>query len=240
LEDWVFLSLDRLAMANFVGSASTSSLVTADPNGGKSQTTKPLDRIFVEGVIRDNLNQQTTSVNVKLRLAGPKDTETIARLVQLLAVYEKEPDAVNMGAKDYLVDGYSSLAEPLFYCILADVTSPDEANNTDGKLTPSTTISAAMGLFYFGHSMADGRFLYLEDLFCDETFRGQGLGTAIMKELARISLALDCCQFIWTALDWNTPALSFYNKIGATLKDDVKITRYCGNELQTFAKCQDT
>lgn len=236
LDDWVFLSMDRLAMSNFVGllpSPPTASSLTIDSKEKERPQPALLNRCFVEKVIKETLLQQKTSTNVKLRLAGLYDTDAIARLVKLLAIYEKEPDAVNMTAKDYFTDGYNSSIEPLFYCILADVETVHDVE----PLTRTNT-AAAMGLFYFGHSMTEGRFLYLEDLFCEEEFRGKGLGTAIMKQLARISLALDCYQFIWTALDWNAPALSFYNKIGATLVDNLKITRYCGDNIRSFAESE--
>lgn len=237
LDDWIFLSMDRLAMSNFVGPPLITSSEILGHHEGNETKMKPLLFLFVEDTIRETLDKQTISTNnaiVKLRLAGPEDTETIARLVQSLAIYEKEPDAVNVTAQDYFLDGYNSM-EPLFYCILADVLATDD--EMDDNTAPPTT--AAMGLFYFGHDLLDGPFLYLEDLFCDEAFRGKGIGTAIMKKLALISLELDCSQFVWSALDWNTPALSFYNKIGATIKKDSKITRYCGSDLIFFAESEN-
>jgi diamine N-acetyltransferase len=162
---------------------------------------------------------------VTLRLAGPDDVETMSRLINQLAVYVEEPDAVNVTAKDYQVDGCGASEEPLFYCILADVPSGEEG-----------IITCGIGTFVFGYSWGEGRFLYLEDLFIEEVYRGMGGGKAIMERLALISLALDCCKFTWAALDWNTPALNFYRKIGASLKDDLKITRYCGTELLWFAE----
>lgn len=234
LEDWMFLSMDRLAMANFVGSPSLASS-SCCPHEGKIAKMKPLLFLFVEDTIRETLFEQTTittnsNESVTLRLAGPEDTEIIDRLVHQLAAYEKEPDAVKMDSENYFLDGYDS-TEPLFYCILADVIATND--EVDGKAAPATTV--AMGLFYIGHDLLDGPFLYLEDLFCDEAFRGKGVGTAIMKQLARISLELDCRKFVWTALDWNAPALSFYEKIGATIENESKITRYCGSDLQSFA-----
>lgn len=225
-------------MANFIGSPQIESSSDLGTDEGEIRTMKSLLFLYVEDTIRETLEEQTITTNCatrNLRLAGPEDTETIARLVQQLAIYEKKPDAVNVTAQDYFMDGYNS-AEPLFYCILADVVATDDELN--GKTAPTTT-TVAMGLFYFGHDLVHGPFLYLQDLFCDEAFRGKGIGTEIMKQLARISLALDCSQFLWSALDWNAPALSFYNKIGATIKEELKITRYCGKDLHSFARSQN-
>eukprot|EP00535_Pseudo-nitzschia_heimii_P005502 CAMPEP_0197186352 /NCGR_PEP_ID=MMETSP1423-20130617/13753_1 /TAXON_ID=476441 /ORGANISM="Pseudo-nitzschia heimii, Strain UNC1101" /LENGTH=417 /DNA_ID=CAMNT_0042637639 /DNA_START=84 /DNA_END=1337 /DNA_ORIENTATION=+ len=239
LHDWVFLSMDREAMANFVGSPLTALSLCQNPEEGNATKMKSLLFLYIEDAIRETLVQQKLpkqSANIRLRLAGSEDTETISRLVRLLAVYEKEPDAVNVTADDYFIDGYHS-TEPLFYCILADIVAADEEmEEEDGCDNTRPRITVAMGLFYFGHNLNDGPFLYLEDLFCEEAYRGKGIGTAIMKQLANISLSLDCSQFIWTALDWNVPALSFYKKIGAKMNNEAKITRYCGSDIQSFAR----
>ncbi len=223
--------MDRTAMANFVGATERSSL---SDDKGKDMSMKRLLFLHIEDTIREILEEQSMIKNgiaVNLRLAEGEDTDTIAGLVQGLAIYEKEPDAVNVTAEDYFIDGYNS-EEPLFYCILADVTTKDETG------TESTT-TAAMGLFYFGHNLLDGPFLYLEDLYCEEVYRKKGIGTEIMKQLASISLALDCSQFVWVALDWNAPALSFYKKIGATMQKELKITRYCGDDIRIFAESEE-
>ena len=57
-----------------------------------------------------------------------------------------------------------------------------------------------------------------------------------MELLSHIALSLECCKFVWTALDWNTPALKFYERIGARQIKDEKITRYCADDLKAFAE----
>ena len=230
-------------MANFIGSPILESSISPDSREGNVTKMKSFLFLYIEDTIRETLVQQTVpkqDVNIKLRLAGSEDTGTISRLVKLLAIYEKEPDAVKVTAEDYFMDGYNS-TEPLFYCILADVVSgeQEEEDEEDGNANTGSRTTVAMGLFYFGHNLIDGPFLYLEDLFCEEAYRGRGIGTAIMKQLAHISLALDCSKFIWTALDWNAPALSFYSKIGATIESELKITRYCGSDIQSFAQSEN-
>ncbi|KAL3895790.1 MAG: hypothetical protein SGARI_007345 [Bacillariaceae sp.] len=157
--------------------------------------------------------------------------ETVRHLVQQLAIYEKEPDGVNVTAKDYQLDGGSE--EPIFYCILADVKDGDD------DATTTTTKTIGMGFFFFAFdSSGEGRFLYLDDLFVEEEHRGKGAGKGIMELLAHIALSMECCKFVWTALDWNTPALQFYERIGAEQKTDLKITRYCDEALKSFATQQ--
>jgi diamine N-acetyltransferase len=225
LLEWLFLEMDQPAMTSFL------EISNVDPKVACSSVAlqgSPLNREHVEHVIQLCLRNEVAPGNrspVTFRLAGPDDVETISHLVHQLAIYEKEPDAVNVSSTNYLVDGCSASEEPLFYCILADVPNEDEG-----------VVTCGMGVFFFGHVLEEGRFLYLEDLFIEEAYRGMGGGKAIMERLALISLALDCCKFTWAALDWNTPALNFYQKIGATLKDELKLTRYRGTELLWFAE----
>lgn len=228
MPEWLFLEMDQPAMTAFVGG------MTVDPKtlllSKADETAAALTRTHVEKVVGLCLQAAETAINqnpnLTFRLAGPEDVESISRLVHQLAIYEKEPDAVNVTANDYLLDGYapSKDATPIFYCVLADVVNKD-----------SVTTTCGMGLFYLAYAWNEGRFLYLEDLFVEEAFRGIGAGKAIMERLASISLALGCSKFVWTALDWNTPALNFYKRIGATVKSDLKLTRYCGKQLQLFA-----
>lgn len=221
--------MDRAAMAKFVG----STIPAATTEEENDMSMKSMMFLHIEDTIREILFEQSMErdgMTVNLKLAESDDTDTIAGLVKGLAIYEKEPDAVNVTAKDYFVDGYNS-TEPLFFCILVDA--------TDEK-SPETTTTVAMGFFYFGHDLKEGPFLYLEDLYCEEAFRKKGIGTEIMKLLAQISLALDCTKFVWTALDWNAPALAFYEKIGATMQTEFKITRYCGSDVEAFARSDDT
>jgi GNAT superfamily N-acetyltransferase len=155
-----------------------------------------------------------------------EDAKNIARLVQGLAIYEKEPDAVNCTLDDYILDGGGK--EPLFYCLLLDYYEKDSAD--------ASRHTCGMAFMYFGYVLSQGRFLYLEDLFLEEAYRKQGGGTLILQTLAEIGLHLDCSQFYWTALDWNSPALNLYEKVGAKIQKGLQISRYTGTSLRTFAE----
>lgn len=100
--------------------------------------------------------------------------------------------------------------------------------------TPSHAFG--MAFIWFGFQLSDGRFVYLEDLYLEEPYRKRGAGSLVMKSLAEIGQSIGCNKLFWQALDWNTPALTFYNKIGATVQKGVITTRYAGDTLKTFAR----
>ena len=146
--------------------------------------------------------------------------------------------------EDYFRDGAKS-TDPLFYCLLADFHEENIIVVRDGDRDSSATTSIStssgtaktcgMAFMFLGYEHCQGPFIYLEDLYIDEPYRGLGGGKLLMKELARIALNLGCVKLTWSALDWNTNALNFYKKIGAVIEEDKKLTRYCGQDLKSFA-----
>jgi GNAT superfamily N-acetyltransferase len=84
----------------------------------------------------------------------------------------------------------------------------------------------AYAIYFFTFStMVGKRGLWLEDLFIDAAFRGKGIGKALMTYLAGIAVQNDCARFEWIVLDWNTSAIRFYTRLGATLLTDWRICR---------------
>ena len=79
------------------------------------------------------------------------------------------------------------------------------------------------------------RGVYLEDLFVVPEWRGHGLGRQLLARLAAIALARDCGRLEWSVLDWNTPAIGFYRRLGAVPMDDWTIFRVTGESLQRLA-----
>jgi GNAT superfamily N-acetyltransferase len=77
--------------------------------------------------------------------------------------------------------------------------------------------------------------LYLEDLFIKPEYRGHGLGQALLIHLAGLAVARGCGRFEWAVLDWNVDAPGFYQKLGATVMPDWRITRVTGDALLRLA-----
>jgi GNAT superfamily N-acetyltransferase len=217
LQEWHILRMSRSAMETYVGK-----ILERTTNANEVFT-----RSLVESQVNACLSSRFSSNSkFRLRLAGrhnKDDADQIARLVHGLAVYEKRPDAVKRTAQDYLLDGSGD--EPLFYCLLVDY--------YDSETNQTTT--CGMAFVYFGYLLEKGRFLYLEDLFFEEAYRKKGGGSLALHILAEVGLRLNCESFFWTALDWNTPALNLYAKIGAKVQPGLKVSFYTDNKLIEFA-----
>ncbi len=96
--------------------------------------------------------------------------------------------------------------------------------------------TAGFALFFHNFSTFLGRRgLYLEDLFVRPAFRRRGYGRALLVHLARLAVERGCGRFEWAVLDWNTPAIGFYQQLGAQILPDWRITRVTGAALTALA-----
>jgi len=153
-----------------------------------------------------------------IRPATPADIPGILQLIRALADYEKLSHQV-------VVDE-ARLREHLFgprpY---AEVLLAEEGAQLVGY-----------ALFFHTYSTFLGQpSLYLEDLFVLPSHRGRGLGKALLARMARLAVERNCGRFEWMVLDWNTPAIQFYESLGAALAPEWKLCRMTGDALQRFA-----
>ena len=156
---------------------------------------------------------------LRIRPAVPQDAELIVQFIRELAEYEREPESAIATAADILRDGFGE--SPKFRTLIAEW---DER-------------SAGFALFFLNYSTWLGRpGLYLEDLFVRPEFRGNGIGKAMLQELARIALAENCYGMKWQVLDWNTPAIDFYEGLGAKLQKEWLSVRITGEPLRALAE----
>jgi GNAT superfamily N-acetyltransferase len=96
----------------------------------------------------------------------------------------------------------------------------------------------ALGFALYFHNYSTflaRRGLYLEDLFVVPEARGRGIGKALIRHCARVAVQRQCGRFEWAVLDWNKPAIDFYQSIGATILLDWQLCRLSGDALQSFA-----
>ena len=153
-----------------------------------------------------------------IRPATPADVPTILALVIELAVYEKQPDAVGATVAS-LTDalfGPKAVAE----CLIAE---------SDGAV-------AGIALFFTNFSTWSGKpGLYLEDLYVTPAARGSGTGTALLAHLARLAVERGYARVEWSVLDWNAPAIGFYESIGARPQSEWTVYRLQGDVLAKLA-----
>ncbi|SDH00128.1 Ribosomal protein S18 acetylase RimI [Paraburkholderia steynii] len=157
-----------------------------------------------------------------IRAATPDDVGTMLALMYELAEFEKLTHlfiATEDGLRDALFG-----ARPSAEAIVAE---------RDGKM-----ISYA--LFFHNYSTFLGRRgLYLEDLYVQPTERGTGLGSKMLRYLAALAVERQCGRFEWSVLDWNQPAIDFYQKMGATVLPDWRVVRITGDALDQLAASAD-
>ncbi|MDQ1090888.1 GNAT superfamily N-acetyltransferase [Xanthomonas sacchari] len=153
-----------------------------------------------------------------IRPAVADDAALILRLIRDLARYERAEDAVQTDE--------AGLRASLFG---ADARARALICEADGQ-------PVGYAVYFYNYSTWLGRNgLYLEDLYVDPAHRGVGAGKALLQHLARQAVAEGCGRFEWSVLDWNQPAIDFYEAVGARAQDEWTVYRLQGEALARFA-----
>ena len=157
-------------------------------------------------------------MTLSIRPATPTDLPLIAQFIRDLADYEKLAHEVRFNE--------TKLGEKLF--------GPRPyAEVVIGELDGEPQ---GFALFFHNFSTFEGRpGLYLEDLFVRPAARGSGLGKALLAHLAQLCVERDCARLEWSVLDWNAPAIGFYQNLGARLMDEWTVMRVDGDALSALA-----
>lgn len=130
-----------------------------------------------------------------IREAKKSDMNAVHRLIQELAVFEKEADAVEVTVNDLVAHGFGD--SPLFHCFIGESGGGD--------------VVGGMALVYNRYSTWKGPVVHLEDLIVTEKMRGgSGLGSALLAEVVKYANDLGVRRICWEVLDWNEPAINFY------------------------------
>lgn len=156
-----------------------------------------------------------------VRPAAPQDLSAILRLVRELAIYEKEPDAVEATEADFGVALFPVDGSPIAFAHVAEV---------EGEVV-------AVAIWYLTFSTWLGRGgIWLEDLFVLPEHRGSGLGKAMLATLAALCAERGYGRLEWWVLRWNTPSIGFYDSIGGQPMDDWLTYRLEGPALDALAE----
>ncbi|WP_233850752.1 GNAT family N-acetyltransferase [Paraburkholderia sp. HD33-4] len=158
-------------------------------------------------------------MSATIRAAKPADTGAIFALTYELAQFENLTH-VFVATEQSLHDALFG-ARPSIEALVAE----DAARIVGYAL-----------FFHNFSSFAGRRGLYLEDVYVQPARRGGGLGTALLRHVAALAVERQCARFEWTVLDWNQPAISFYQKMGATVLPDWRVVRVTGDALEQLAQ----
>jgi GNAT superfamily N-acetyltransferase len=155
-----------------------------------------------------------------VRAAEPDDVQAILALVHELALYEKEPHAVEATEADFRVALFPQDRAPTAFAHVAEV---------DGEIV-------GMAVWYVTFSTwLGGGGIWLEDLFVSPEHRGSGLGKALLATLAAVCNERGYGRLEWWVLRWNTPSIGFYDSIGGQPMDDWLTYRLEGGDLDALA-----
>ncbi|MBF2083015.1 GNAT family N-acetyltransferase [Thermoleptolyngbya sp. C42_A2020_037] len=153
-----------------------------------------------------------------IRLATPADAPAVFELILALAEYEKLTHEV-VGNVDLLAEHLGG-DRPLVEALLAEVNQQ----------------TVGFALFFSNYStFLTQPGIYLEDLFVRPEHRGQGIGKALLSTLAKLALERGCGRLEWNVLDWNEPAIAFYERMGAKILPDWRTCRVTGGAIAQLA-----
>jgi len=157
-----------------------------------------------------------------IRPAAAGDVDEILALIRELAEYERAPGEVTATPADLLRDGFGE--HPRFHVLLAC-----EENRVAG-----------FAFYFFAYSTWRAQpTLYLEDLFVRPAYRRRGLGVMLMRRLADEAVKTGCGRFQWQVLDWNEPAVRFYETLGAKILREWWTVRVEGDAIAKLAASRD-
>jgi len=153
-----------------------------------------------------------------VRLATKEDLPYILKLIKELAVFENEPDAIEVTLEDLQRDGFGTSPKFTCFVIEQDDTIP------------------AMALIYERYSTWKGKVIHLEDLIVNKAYRGKGLGTQLLNAVVKYGHQLGVKRISWEVLDWNTPAIDFYESKGAKVLRDWHVVQLDEQGINHYLK----
>jgi len=156
-----------------------------------------------------------------IRKAEKKDAQAILNLIQHLADFENEPEAVEITLHEIQEDGFGE--QPLFQTLLAE--KKDEV--------------VGMALYYYRYSTWKGKTIHLEDLIVHENVRKQNIGSALYNAVLSQAYEENVRRVEWVVLDWNKPARDFYLRTGAKILEGWETVQMDKDGLKKYISKQN-
>lgn len=142
--------------------------------------------------------------------------KAVLELIRELAIFEKEPDAVEVTVADLERDGFGDV--PLFHTFVAEINER----------------IVGIALYYYRYSTWKGKTIHLEDLIVREDRRGSGLGFALYSKIIEQGKLDQVRRIEWAVLDWNIGAIEFYKNSGAKVLEDWRVAQMDENGINEF------
>ena len=155
-------------------------------------------------------------MKITIRQSQKEDMPKVLEFIQELATYEKAPDEMVNTVEDLEKNGFGD--NKVFDCIVAEVEN----------------IVVGFALYYTGYSTWKGRTLYLEDFLVSEDYRGKGIGKLLFNQVILEAKKRNVKRMDWQVIDWNEPAINFYNKYNARLDGEWINGRLFEEDIRNF------
>ena len=166
--------------------------------------------------LRDEANHPG---DLKIRRAEEEDVPVLLQFIKKLALYERLSDAVTATEE--------ILRRNLF----------GEKNVAEAILAEYQGVVAGFAVYFYNFSTFEGKpGIFIEDLYVDERYRRQGLGLAMFMHVARLAKEQECGRLEWSVLNWNEPAIRFYENLGAQPLSDWTTYRLTGEALRRITE----
>jgi GNAT superfamily N-acetyltransferase len=161
----------------------------------------------------------STASSIHIRPATKADVPTILGFIGELAEYEKLPH--EMVATEASLHRHLFGPRPMAEVLISELEARE----------------VGFALFFHNFSTFLGKpGIYLEDIYVQPQARGKGVGSALLKEIARLAVARDCGRLEWSVLDWNEPSIGFYLSLGAVAMSDWTMYRVTGDALKKLGR----
>ncbi|WP_299012676.1 GNAT family N-acetyltransferase [uncultured Polaribacter sp.] len=151
-----------------------------------------------------------------IRLATKEDMQAVHNLITELAIFEKEPNAVEITVADLIKDGFSE--NPKFKVFVAE----------------QENVIIGIALFYERFSTWKGRTIHLEDLIVTKEKQKIGAGKALYTAVLKYAYDNNYKRVAWEVIDWNTNAIDFYKSTGATYLNNWSVVQMNDENLESF------